>query len=42
MLRNLLKYIALLSLVMFNYLVIGQETKMIVIENSHYLEVTEE
>ncbi len=42
MLRNLLKYITLLSLVLFNYLVIGQETKMIVIENSHYLEVTEE
>ena len=42
MLRNLFKYIALLLLVMFNYLIIGQEAKMIVIENSHYLEVTEE
>ncbi|MEN8118898.1 MAG: OstA-like protein [Bacteroidota bacterium] len=42
MLRNYFKYIVLLIIITLNYPVIGQEAKMIVIENSHYLEVTEE
>jgi lipopolysaccharide export system protein LptA len=39
---TLLKFISLLLTILINYIVVGQETKMIIIENSRYFQVTEE
>lgn len=41
MFKNLIRYLTLILAISINYVTVGQETKMIIIENSHYLEVNE-